>query len=151
MIPSDKCFDLIKGEEGLRLKAYPDPGTGGDPVTIGYGSTRYEDGSKIKLGDEITEERALKMLRLDVARRCVVLSKLIAPTRINQNQVDALLSFIYNVGIGAFEKSTLFKKAKKNPDDLSIRDEFMKWKKSGGKVMNGLVKRRQKEADLYFS
>lgn len=150
MMPSDNCFNLIKKEEGLRLKAYPDPATGGDPITIGYGSTRYEDGSKIKLGDVITEERATYLLRLDVARRCIVLASLVAPTRINQNQVDALLSFIYNVGIGAFEKSTLLKKVKTNPFDQSIRTEFMKWKRAGGKVLPGLEKRRIQEANLYF-
>jgi lysozyme len=73
---------------------------------------------------------------------------------VNQNQFDALVSFCYNLGIGAFNSSTLKKKVIANPGDLSIRDEFMKWNKARVKgvltELKGLTNRRKAEADLYF-
>ena len=71
-------------------------------------------------------------------------------TIINQNQYDALVSFAYNLGVGALLKSTLFKKLKVNPNDPSIRTEFMRWVNAGGKRLTGLVRRREAEANLYF-
>ena len=70
---------------------------------------------------------------------------------INQNQFDALVSFAFNLGPYNLKSSTLLKKVNKNPNDPTIRDEFMRWTKAGGKVLKGLVERRQCEADLYFS
>ena len=71
-------------------------------------------------------------------------------SKVNQCQFDALVSFTYNVGIANLKKSTLLRKVNMNPNDETIRDEFMKWTKAGGKVYNGLVKRRKDEADYYF-
>ena len=70
---------------------------------------------------------------------------------INQNQFDALCSFAYNCGVGNLKSSTLLKKVNKNPNDPTIKDEFLKWNKGGGKVLTGLTKRRIEEAQLYFS
>jgi lysozyme len=70
---------------------------------------------------------------------------------ISQNQFDALASFAYNCGPRNLKSSTLLKKVNLNPNDPTIRAEFMKWNKGGGKVLAGLTKRRQAEADLYFS
>ena len=70
---------------------------------------------------------------------------------INQNQFDALVSFTYNLGATNLGKSTLLKKVNINPKDKSIADEFVKWNRAGGKVLNGLTKRRKDEAALYFS
>ena len=72
-------------------------------------------------------------------------------SNLNQNQFNALVSFAYNVGTGNFSSSTLLKKVNRNPDDLTIKDEFLRWNKAGGKVLNGLTNRRNEEADLYFS
>jgi lysozyme len=69
---------------------------------------------------------------------------------INQNQFDALVSFAYNLGPGNLKSSTLLKKVNANPEDESIRLEFMKWVKAGGKTLKGLVRRREAEANLYF-
>jgi lysozyme len=69
---------------------------------------------------------------------------------VNQNQYDALVSFVFNLGIGAFRKSTLLKKIQANPNDPAIRAEFMKWVNAGGKPLKGLITRRAAEADLYF-
>jgi hypothetical protein len=70
---------------------------------------------------------------------------------INCYQADALTSFCYNCGVGNFRKSTLLKKVNKNPSDPTIRNEFAKWNRSGGKVLAGLTRRRKAEADLYFT
>lgn len=146
-----ETLDFIKSHEGLRLNAYTDPV--GIP-TIGYGSIRYENGDKVSLGESITIERAEKLLRVDVERRFSAFKHLVqAP--INDNQWTALLSFVYNLGIGAFEGSTLRKRINNGASEELIRAAFMMWTKGkvGGKLVNlpGLVKRRQQEADLYFS
>jgi lysozyme len=70
---------------------------------------------------------------------------------INQNQFDALCAFAYNVGINALKNSTLLKKVNKNPQDVTIRNEFLKWNKANGRALNGLTNRRIAEADLYES
>jgi len=148
MNPSQNCINLIKQFEGYRSKAYLD--AVGVP-TIGYGSTMWNDGKKVKLGETITLESAGVLLYWQVNKMCVILDTL----TLNQNQYDALSSFIYNVGSGAFSKSTLHKKVKANPKDESIRNEFLKWNK--GRVngllveLKGLTKRRIAESDLYFS
>jgi len=148
MNPSQNCINIIKQFEGYRSKAYLD--AVGVP-TIGYGSTMWNDGKKVKLGETITLDGAGVLLYWQVNKMCVMLDAL----TLNQNQYDALSSFIYNVGSGAFSKSTLFKKVKANPKDESIKDEFLKWNK--GRVngvlveLKGLTKRRLAESNLYFS
>lgn len=147
MIASQKCIDLIKQFEGYYSKAYLCPA--GVP-TIGYGSTMWNDGRKVKMGEKITKEGAELLLHWELNKKSIALKGL----SLNQNQADALLSFIYNLGIGAFDKSTLKKKIKLNPNDPAIRDEFMKWNKArvGGKLMElkGLTRRRIAEANLYY-
>jgi lysozyme len=70
---------------------------------------------------------------------------------ITQNQFDALVSFCYNVGPSNLKSSTLLKKVNLNPNDPTIKNEFLKWNRGGGKVLDGLTRRRQAEADLYFT
>jgi len=147
---NQKTFDLIKSSEGLRLEAYPDPATGGEPITIGYGTTIYPNGIKVKLGDTITKQMAEFSLLHDITNFSTKIYSLIKKP-LNDNQFGALVSFSYNVGIKNLQISTLLKKVNENPNDLSIKDEFLKWKKAGGKVLPGLLKRRIKEAELYFS
>ena len=148
MKPSINCINLIKQFEGYRSKAYLD--AVGVP-TIGYGSTMWNDGKKVKLGETITLDSAGVLLYWQVNKMCVILDAL----TLNQNQYDALSSFIYNIGSGAFSKSTLLKKVKINPKDETIRNEFLKWNK--GRVngllteLKGLTIRRKAESDLYFS
>jgi lysozyme len=139
---SRKGIDLIKKFEGCRLKAYRC--SAGVP-TIGYGNTYYEDGTKVKLGDRITQERAELLLK-ELVKNYYHQHK-----NITQNQFNAITSFCYNVGNGNYNKSTLKKKLLANPNDPTIRNEFMKWNKAGGKELLGLTRRRQAEADLYFS
>lgn len=139
--------DLIKSFEGLRLTAYK---CSAAKDTIGYGNTFYEDGTPVKPGDKITKERA-EVLFTIIANE---FSSKVAPlikSKINENQFGAITSFAYNAGVGNLQKSTLLKKVNANPDDPSIRAEFMKWDKAGGKQLAGLTRRRKAEADLYFS
>lgn len=147
MKPSQNCIDLIKQFEGLSLKAYLCPA--GIP-TIGYGSTRWPDGKKIDLGQQVTMDVADQMLRHEADK----IADRIPANMFNQNQFDAIVSFTYNVGIGNLLSSTLYTYAKANVNDVKIRDQFMRWTKArvGGKMMElrGLVRRRQAEADLYF-
>jgi lysozyme len=145
---SNLGLELIKKYEGFKAKAYLCPAK---VPTIGFGSTYYEDGTKVKLTDSpITQERATELLEallvsyeLSVDSYCV--------DTINQNQFDALCSFAYNCGVGNLKSSTLLKKVNKNPNDPTIKDEFLKWNKGGGKVLSGLTKRRIEEAQLYFN
>jgi lysozyme len=146
MKPSKTCFDLIKSFEGLFLNAYPDPKTGGEPITIGFGSTMYQNGKKVKMGDTITEAEALKLLEWEITNKANAIS-----LNVNQNQFDALVSFAFNLGLGNFNSSTLKKKIFKNPNDPTIRNEFMRWVSPGSSVEKGLRRRRKAEADLYFS
>lgn len=143
----NKGIPIIRKFEGLKLRAYLCPA---NVVTIGWGSTFYENGSKVQLGDKITIERADKLLFFVVQKFEAEVKKLVK-SAINDNQLGALTSFAFNIGTGALAKSTLLKKVNANPNDLTIRDEFNKWAKAGGKVLNGLVTRRKAEADLYFS
>ena len=103
----------------------------------------------MKPTDVITLHEAERFLRQDVefAEKEVNRHNL----DINQNQFDALVSFVFNLGVGNFARSTLLRKIKSNPDDPTIRKEFERWIYAGGKVLNGLVRRRKEEADLYFT
>jgi lysozyme len=148
---SQKGLDLIKKFEGLSLRAYPDPASGGEPITIGYGSTLYPGGIKIKLGEVITLQRAEDLLRWEADHKGQKLIELLGGTVVNQNQFDSLLSFMYNCGSENLKKSTLLKKVKVNPNDPTIRNEFMRWINAAGKPMAGLKKRRELEANHYFA
>lgn len=140
-------YKLIQGFEGLKLSAYKD--SVGIP-TIGYGNITYENGTKVKMGDKITQERAGQLFQHFADSFASKVAGLIKK-EVKQNQFNAMVSLAYNIGIGAFSKSTLLKKVNINPNDPTIKDEFAKWKLAGGKVIQGLVNRRKKEAELYFS
>lgn len=145
---SQKGFELLKKFEGLRLKPYLCPA--GVP-TISIGCTYYPDGTKVRMTDpEITKEMALIIFR-NVLKHYEQSVDSFFRDDINQNQFDALVSLCYNIGAGALKNSTLLKKVNLNPSNKTIRDSFLVWNKSGGKVLEGLTKRRNAEADLYFS
>lgn len=143
-----KGLELIKSFEGLKLKPYLCPA---NIPTIGFGNTYYPNGQKVKLTDPaITIEKAEELLKfLLVTYEKAVDS--FCRDDISQGQFDALVSFAYNLGTGALQKSTLIKKVNANPKDVTIADEFMKWNKANGRVLVGLTRRRQAEAKLYFS
>ena len=138
---SNRGIDFIKGHEGFRAKAYKCPA---DVWTIGYGHTL-----NVKSTDVINKSQGEYFLRQDVEHAEREINK--HNLKLNQNQFDALVSFVFNLGVGNFAKSTLLRKAKVNTNDPSIRNEFGRWVYAGGKVLPGLVKRRNEEADLYFT
>lgn len=143
-----KGLNIIKKYESLKLKPYLCPA--GVPTT-GWGSTYYEDGTRVRLTDApISKERAEELLINTVSTFEKAVDSFTRDD-INQNQFDALVSFAYNVGVGNLKKSTLLRKVNKNPSDASIAKEFMKWNRANGKVLLGLTRRRQEESKLYFS
>ena len=138
--------DLIKSFEGLKLDAYQ---CSAGKWTIGFGSTFYEDGSPVKLGDKITKERADSLFQM-ISESFAAKVRNCIQKNINDNSFSALVSIAYNIGIGNLKSSTLLKKVNANPNDPTIRNEFMKWNRASGKVLAGLTKRREAEANLYF-
>jgi lysozyme len=142
-----KTLDLIKEFEGYEPIAYKDVV---GVWTIGYGNTFYADGSKVKQGDSISHSDAEKLLRDVVDKFADQVTDEIR-VQLTDCQFGALVSFTYNVGIGAFRRSTLLRKVNADPEDPAIRDEFSKWVRAGGKTLGGLVRRRKEEANLYFS
>ena len=140
-------LSIIKKYEGLKLNAYICPA---NVPTIGFGSTFYPDGRRVKLGDKITLQEAESILLHDIKRFEKEVRNSVK-IEITNNQLSALISFVYNVGASAFRKSTLLRKVNANPTDLSIHNEFMRWTRAGGKVLPGLVKRRAEESKLYFT
>ena len=142
-----KGLELLKKFEGLSLKPYLCPAGIG---TIGYGNTYYPNGSKVKMTDPaITQSQADQYLLFLMPPYEKAVDSFCRDD-INQNQFDALVSLAYNIGVGNLQKSTLIKKVNLNPNDPTIKAEFLKWNKGAGKVLAGLTKRRQAEADLYF-
>ncbi len=141
MKASVDAYELIKQFEGLRLEAYLCPA---GIWTIGYGHT-----SGVSPNSFITIQEADEYRHRDVAAIEMQLNKLNLSLR--QCQWDAIVSFVFNVGIGNFKASTLLVKIRINPDDNSIIDEFLRWVYANGKVMRGLQKRRLTEMKLYFS
>lgn len=133
---------LIHGFEGLRLKAYKAVPTE-KYWTIGYG--HY--GSDVKEGMEIDKKKAEELFEKDIAKFEKAVNDSVTQ-EINQNMFDALVSFAYNVGVTAFKKSTLLKKIN-GGDFIGASEEFKRWNKSSGKVLNGLVRRRTMEAELF--
>jgi lysozyme len=140
-------LSIIKKYEGLKLEAYICPA---GVATVGFGSTFYPDGRRVKLGDKITIQEAESILLHDIKRFEKEVRNGVK-IEITNNQLSALISFTYNVGASAFRKSTLLKKVNANPTDLTIHNEFMRWTKARGKVLPGLVKRRAEESKLYFT
>ena len=141
MKTSPKGIALIKEFEGQRLKAYKGPG---GVWTIGYGHT-----AGVKPGMLISKAQAEEYLKADLIAFERYLNGL--GLALNQNQFDALVSFIYNVGTGNFSNSTLLRKVRANPQENSIMDEFLRWVYSKGRVLPGLQRRRLAEMKLYFS
>lgn len=136
--------DLIKKHEGLRLKAYPDPATGGKPYTIGYGSTR-----NVRIGDKITNSEAEKRLDDDMAEAFACVDSLVT-VPLTDKQRGALCSFVFNVGCGAFKKSTLLKLLNVG-DYTGAAAQLPRWNKAAGNILPGLVRRRGEERALFLS
>jgi GH24 family phage-related lysozyme (muramidase) len=144
MKTSDAGIALIKRWEGERLTAYLCPAS---VWTIGVGHTAAMGDPKPVAGMKITSDEATAILRRDLAsiERDVDAA---VNVRLNQRQFDTLVSFVFNVGIGAFRKSTLLKKLNASDYD-AVPSELMKWTRAGGRTLDGLVNRRKAEADYW--
>ena len=144
---SNNGLSLIKQFEGFSSSPYLCPA--GVP-TIGYGSTYYEDGTKVTLKDKpITEERATQLLEFIANKTFSENINKVVKVPLNQNQFDALVSFAYNIGNKNFNWSTLLKKLNLS-DYEGASLEFGRWNQANGKILNGLVSRRQKEKELFL-
>lgn len=145
---SRKGIQLLKDFEGLRLNAYR---CSAGVATIGYGSCFYPDKSNVKMGDVLRDKEEAEILLINtLVDYDIYVSKYTKSVKLNQYQFDALVCFAFNVGLGNLSKSTLLKMVLANPNDPNIPAEFLKWNRGGGVVLQGLVKRRRKEAELYF-
>ena len=140
--------DFVAKFEGFRLNAYQDSV---GVWTIGYGNTFNPlTKEEVKQGDKISRNTAKSWLDTELA---VVKSQVMSVVKvlINANQLNALTSFTYNVGIGNLKKSTLLKLLNAGAPKEQVAKEFLKWNKAGGQVLKGLTIRRQAEADLFLS
>lgn len=144
MSPSEACYAIIKTHEGLRLHAYPDPATGAYPWTIGYGHTK-----DVVAGQEITQAEADEFLREDVETFAYGVMGAVthSPT---QPQFDAMVSLSFNIGLRNFQNSTLLRDFNMGKI-LDAADQFLVWNKAAGKVMPGLIIRRESERELFLS
>lgn len=138
---SENGLSIIKQFEGLRLETYLDAV---NVPTIGYGHT----GSEVKLGQTIDGKEAARLLRQD-CKECEDVINSVVKTPLTQNQFDALCSFIYNLGSGAFKSSTLLKRLNERKYEMAA-DEFLRWTFAGSKRLEGLVLRRRKERELFL-
>jgi len=144
---NENGYKLICDFEGLKLKPYL---CSAKIPTIGFGNTYYPDGKRVTLLDEpITKEYAFDIFKVIADKFAKRVDEMVT-SELNQNQFNALVSFAYNVGTGAFSTSTLLKKVNNNPNDITIKNEFLKWVKANKKVIQGLVNRREKESRVYF-
>ena len=146
MSVSNKGVDLICEFEGEQLIAYDD---GVGVWTIGFGTIKYPNGVRVKKGDTCTLDQAKEYMRHDLIEfEHTVNSSVKVP--LNQNQFDALVSLAYNIGSNAFKSSTLVKKLNTG-DYQGAADQFNAWVNAGGKRMQGLVSRRDREKLLFLS
>ena len=138
--------EVIKEFEGYSSKPYLCPS--GIP-TIGYGNTMYTNGERVTMDDpEIDQKEANKML-LDTIKTVEKQVKSVLEVKLPAHKLAALISFTYNVGIGNFSNSTLLAWVNSNPDFPRIPEQFRRWNKGGGKVLNGLIRRREAEIELW--
>lgn len=146
---SDAGIELIKSFEGFRANAYPDPKSGGEPWTVGYGTTKFPSGRPVKKGDFVTPAQAEMYLREDVKKFANYVDALVT-VPLKQCQYDALVSFVYNLGATNFRKSTLLKKLNAK-DYKGAADEFLRWVSPGSSVEAGLRRRRTAERAMFLS
>lgn len=146
MQTSDKGIALIKEFEGCKLTAYQDSV---GVWTIGYGWTQPVDGKPIRAGMTINQETAERLLKTGLVSYESDVSRLVK-VGLTQGQFDALVSFTYNLGARSLSTSTLLRKLNAG-DYAGAADEFLRWNKAGGKVLNGLTRRREAERTLFLS
>ncbi|HHY6391017.1 TPA: lysozyme [Salmonella enterica] len=145
MQTSEKGIALIKEFEGCKLTAYQDSV---GVWTIGYGWTQPVDGKPIRAEMTIKQETAERLLKIGLVSYESDVSRLVK-VGLTQGQFDALVSFTYNLGAQSLSTSTLLRKLNAG-DYAGAADEFLRWNKAGGKVLNGLTRRREAERALFL-
>lgn len=145
------CYNFLKRPdiEGEVLTAYPDPGTGGEPWTIGVGHTGKVDGKKITKSTKITAEKSRELLKEDIAEAAAAMDELVYK-KLTNHQKAALVSFVFNVGRGSFSTSTMLRLLNSNQFDAAAL-QFARWDKAAGKVLRGLVNRRAYEKQMFLT
>ena len=143
---SDNGMKLLEQFEGLRLESYLDSA---GIATIGWGSIKYPNGNKVKLGDKITKAQA-KEYKLHDLKEFENTVNTSVKVSLTQNEYDALVSLSYNIGSGAFKNSTLLKKLNSG-DYKGAAEQFLVWNKVNSKKVQGLVNRREAERNLFLS
>lgn len=138
------AYDMVREFEGLRLVAYPDPGTRGAPYTVGYGHT-----AGVFKDTHIGVDMAVKLLKLDLEEAGRYVEKLVT-VELNNNEFSALISFVFNLGYRNLQNSTLLRKLNEG-DRLGAAEEFLKWNKAAKRVMQGLTRRRESERSLFLT
>lgn len=141
------AVNIIKEFEGYFSKAYLDPV--GIP-TIGWGTIQYPDGRKVKMGEYCNQPEATEWLMFEMRQKAQAIENLLK-VKVSNNAFCALTSFAYNCGVGAFQKSTLLRKLNNGEGKAAVGAEFDKWVYAGGKVLRGLVRRREAEKKLFLS
>lgn len=147
-------INLIKEFEGCHLQAYPDPLSGGLPITIGWGTTRRNDGSAFKLGDKITQAQADDLLISQIEKEFLPkLSKIPYWSEMSDGKRGALLSFAYNLGAnfyGSGDFNTITKRLKNKEWD-KVPDALYLYRNPGSNVEAGLARRRKAEGKIWIS
>lgn len=156
MTPSKSCFDLIKRFEGCRLEAYPDPATGGEPITCCYGHT----GPEVKLGMKFSPDMCEALLLKDVTHAADLVQRAVT-VPLTQGQFDAFTSLVFNIGPGGPSRDGIIRLKDGRPstflrklnagDALGASLAILSWNRAGGRVLNGLVTRRAAEQSLFLS
>ncbi|QHJ80202.1 MAG: endolysin/autolysin [Bacteriophage sp.] len=160
MKTSPKGTALLHSFEDLRLRAYPDPQSGGEPWSIGWGNTQYADGRKVRPGDVITKQRADDEFAFDLIEFEAMVDKAVT-VPLTQGQFDALVSIVYNVGPGNRYKSGILRLKSGAPSTLlkklnagdyrGAADQFDLWISKGTPAERGLRRRRAAEKALFLS
>jgi lysozyme len=144
--PRPSAAKIIKEFEGYSSEPYLCPA---NIPTIGYGNTMYSNGERVTMDDkEIDKKEADKML-LDTIKSVEKQVKNVVEVKLPAHKLAALISFTYNVGIGNFSKSTLLAWLNSNPNYSEIPSQFRRWNKGGGRVLKGLIRRREAEIELW--
>ena len=143
----EKNVELLKNFEGCELKAYK---CSGGEITIGWGSTYYQNYQKIQPNDTITQAEADNLLLFHISEFEKGLKIALKDIPLPQNCKDAITILVYNIGITAFLKSTLYKEIQKDKNNLeAIKKQWLRWCYADGKKLKGLENRRIKEFELY--
>lgn len=139
------AIDLIKQFEGFRPEAYQDSV---GVWTIGYGTTIINN-QPVKQGMIITQDQALQLVQQEVNKLWSKIESILK-VKINDNQMNALVDFAYNLGFGSLKNSTLMRLVNESKFDEAA-NQFPRWVYAGGKVLPGLVKRREAEKQLFIT